>query len=137
MQKTINIRPADLILVWEFDPNKSFPHLEASHIKQSAGVIPDFFTMAIINGAGGDIQQASEMIDEAYGYGGFNRYPWPSKISDQNRLVSNFESDPELDPLLILKAIGDHDEGLEVILYSHDIVALRDSHGTTKISRFD
>jgi len=135
MQTEITILPSNVMLSWTFDPNEAHTHMDKHQMVQYAGFIPDFFLAGIEEGT--DLNSVSKIMDENYGYGGFNEYPWPSTIGPQRRLISSYEEDPDLDPILIMRARSQSDMDLECILYESGIIALRDEEGNSKVARFD
>ena len=160
----INIRAADFVLEWKFNPiaNADYPEVTPSNqsnvdwYMENCGLIPDFFARAIdewesANGSGcntddsrGDRPTLSEIakrMDTIYGFGGFNRYAWPGTVLEDGTFESPHvddadEQDPPLIP--IVKLIHADERHLECFVYSYGVVTLRDiKTGETKTARFD
>jgi len=137
MEKVIKIRPAQLLLSWQFDPLKQYPFAVEESLKASCGVIPDYFERALSVCEKLDIETLAVIMDDLYGYGGFAAYPLKGELNANGLYSSEFEDDPDLPPYVALASLDPARCDVECFIYPYDIVGLRDSSGATKIARFD
>ena len=137
MDKVIHIRPAKLLLSWQFDPHKQYPFAVEESLRASCGVIPDYFERALSVCEKLDIETLAVIMDDLYGYGGFAAYPLKGELNANGLYSSEFEDDPDLPPYVALTSVDPARCDVECFVYPYGFVGLRDSHGTTKIARFD
>ena len=159
----INIRGADFVLEWKFNPTANTDYPEVTPCNQSnvdwymqaCGLIPDFYARAIDeweseNGAGCDtddsrgeqptLSEIAERMDTIYGFGGFRSYLWKGTVLDDGTFEALPSDDDEQDPPLIpyVKLIHADERHLECFVYPYGVVTLRDiKTGETKTARFD
>jgi len=137
MDTVIKIRPAQLLLSWQFDPLKQYPFAVEESLKASCGIIPDYFERALSVCEAVDIEKLALIIDDLYGYGGFAAYPLKGELNANGLYSSEFEGDDDLPPYVALTSVDPARCDVECFIYPYDIVGLRDSSGATKIARFD
>ena len=145
MDKVINIRPAKLLLSWQYDPRKAYDQLynfddqddKERWLEEACGIIPDFFERALSVDPFVDIDSIAETMDKLYGFGGFQQYPLDGEVNAQGTYVSEYNDDPHLEPYIAFTSLDPSRTNVEMFVYPYGFVGLRDSHGATKIARFD
>ena len=137
MEKVIKIRPAQLLLSWQFDPHKQYPFAVEESLKAACGVIPDYFERALSVCEKLDIETLAVIMDDLYGYGGFAAHPLKGELKANGLHASEFEGEPDLAPYVALTSLDPARCDVECFIYPYDIVGLRDSSGNTKVARFD
>ena len=110
MDKVIKIRPAQLLLSWQFDPLKQYPFAVEESLKASCGIIPDYFERALSVCEVVNIEEVALIMDDL---------------------------DDDLPPYAALTSVYPARCDVECFIYPYDIVGLRDSSGNTKVARFD
>ena len=136
MDTVIKIRPAQLLLSWQFDPLKQYPFAVEESLKASCGIIPDYFEHALSVCEAVDIEKLALIIDDLYGYGGFAAHPLKGEL-EANGMYSSEFAEPDLPPYVALTSVDPARCDVECFIYPYDIVGLRDSSGNTKVARFD
>jgi hypothetical protein len=156
MIDAIEMRPAELLLDWDYNPAQGGPHAVPHTPKQiieAVGIIPDIYTEACGSMVDAHrypestaalvrpvpMHELARAMDEVYGYGGF-AYPYDGTITDRGVYVSAFDEDPALYPLvrLIYKGFPKSLGQFELYIYPYAICALRDRESLeVQIARFD
>ena len=137
MEKVIKIRPAKLLLSWQYDPRKAYQHMTREHLEEACGIIPDFFERALSVDDFTGIETVTGVMDDLYGFGGFEQYPIKGEITASGTYVSEYDDDPDLEPLIAFASLDPAHCDVEMFVYPYAFVGLRDSSGATKIARFD
>ena len=145
MDKVIKIRPAKLLLSWQYDPRKAYDQLynfddqddKERWLEEACGIIPDYFERALSVDPFVDIESIAETMDKLYGFGGFQQYPLDGEVNAQGTYVSEYDDDPHLEPYIAFTRLDPSRTNVEMFVYPYGFVGLRDSHGATKIARFD
>lgn len=147
MDKVIKIRPAKLLLSWQYDPRKAYDHFvdiewdsyddKERWLEEACGIIPDFFERALSVDEFVDIESIAETMDQLYGFGGFQAYPIDGEVNAQGTYVSEYDDDPHLEPYIAFTSLDPSRTNVEMFVYPYGFVGLRDSNGATKIARFD
>ena len=136
MDKEIKIRPAQVLLSWQFDPQKQYPFAVEESFKQSCGLVPDYFERAISVCEVVNIEEVALIMDDLYGYGGFAARPLKGKLEANGAYSSEFD-EPALPAYVALTSVDPARCDVECFIYPYDIIGLRDSSGNTKVARFD
>lgn len=147
MDKVINIRPAKLLLSWQYDPRKAYDHFvdiewdsyddKERWLEEACGIIPDYFERALSVDPFVDIESIAETMDKLYGFGGFQQYPLDGEVNAQGTYVSEYDDDPHLEPYIAFTSLDPSRTNVEMFVYPYGFVGLRDSNGASKIARFD
>ena len=141
MIDAIEMRPAELLLDWEFNPAQvAMPH-SPPQIIEAAGIIPDIFTEACGSMVDAhrypestaalvrpvSLDELAKAVDDAYGFGGF-AVPFEGTITERGVYVSSFDDDPDLPPFvrLIYTGFPTALSRFELFVYLYGICALRD-----------
>ena len=127
------------------DPRKAYDQLyefadnddKEQFLKQACGLIPYFFERALLVDDFVDIESIAQTMDQLYGCGGFQAYPINGEINAQGTYVSEYDDDPHLEPYIAFTSSDPSRTDVEMFVYPYGFVGLRDSHGATKIARFD
>ena len=151
MSDVIELRPAELLSDWAYNPAQGGPHVvphTPAQIREEAGIIPDIYTEACLSMRrdyisapirGDAVDELARRMDDVYGYGGFG-YPFGGTITDRGVYVSPYEEDPDLYPLvrLLFKHLPQSVGQFELYIYPHAICVLRDRDSREfKAARFD
>tara|TARA_R100000654_G_scaffold292_1_gene1083 strand:+ start:2231 stop:2644 length:414 start_codon:yes stop_codon:yes gene_type:complete len=137
METVIKIRPAQLLLSWQFDPQKQYPFAVEESFKESCGLVPDYFERAISVCEVVNIEEVALIMDDLYGYGGFAAYPLKGELKANGIYSSEFEDGDDLPAYVALTSVDPARCDVECFIYPYGIVGLRDSSGKTKVARFD
>ena len=137
METVIKIRPAKLLLSWQHDPKKVYTHMTDEHLEEACGIIPDFFERALSVDEFAGIETLAGVMDDLYGFGGFEQYPLNGEVTAGGTYISEYNDDEDLEPLIAFASLDPARCDVEMFVYPYGIVGLRDSAGATKIARFD
>ena len=149
----LNVRTSDLVLDRVLNPAQSpdIGNARPDDILEACGLIPDFFAKACLSitaggedapdcraiTAGGEdatLDGLAVAMDNLYGCGGFNAYPYGGTVATDGTYASEYDEDPDMPPLCRFGYEG----RFFCYVYEYGITAIRDnSTGQTKIARFD
>jgi len=108
------------------------------HLREMMGIIPDFYQSAVINtNHNGTIEEFAQVMDECYGWGGFDGSVFSGTVSEDGLYTSEYDEDEDLYPLARLTMTADSEADVECYIYEYGIVALTDAWGGSKVARFD
>ena len=108
------------------------------HLREMIGIIPDFYQSAVIHtDRNGTIEEFARIMDECYGWGGFNDSVFNGTVTDSGVYTSEYEEDEDLYPLAHLIMSTESEADVECYIYEYGIVALIDAWGESKVARFD
>ena len=138
--QTLNLRTSDLVLDRVLNPTQSpdIGNARPSDIIEACGLIPDFFADACLaityEGAGDTLDDLAGAMDNLYGCGGFNSYPYGGKVADNGTYISEHDDDPDMAPLC---RFG-YESRFFCYVYEYGITTIKDAKtGETKTARFD
>jgi len=129
----LQIRPSDVLLDRVLNPARCEQIGQASpdDILEACGIIPDFFTAAIIGHNARTLDEIAAAMDAEYQFGGFS-YAWQGTVEPDGTYAS-----PDDDPLPPLCRFG-FEGRFFCYVYPYGITAIIDREtGGQKIGRFD
>ena len=116
--------------------------LELQYCGESCGLIVPWFVEITglidenepeLSGTAELIELIAKSMDDTYGHGGFNQYPFTGDVMLSGVYRADNDEDPPLEPLV--QAIY---ENVHMYVYPYAITALVDTNnGNQKIARFD
>lgn len=113
-----------------FDPRAAYG-ANSEKLLAACGVIPSIFSEAAM---GPDTEDAPSMYKravEVYSFGDYSSVQWGT-VTPEGVYVSSHDEDPDLNPMVVFY----WPFGVEVLVYPHAIIAVRDEENTI-ISRMD
>ena len=118
------------------------PEYDLQYCGESSGLIVPWFVEITglidenepeLSGTKELIELIAKSMDDAYGHGGFNAYPFTGDIMLSGVYRADNDEDPPLDPLVQVIY-----ENVHMYVYPYAITGLVDIHnGNQKIARFD
>lgn len=114
------------------DPFGQFPQVDKKgRILEACGLIPAIFSQAAGEPDTEDAQALYKAAVDVYGFGDWSGSDWGT-VSQNGVYTSTHEDDEPLKPIAVFR----WPFGVEVLVYRHAIIAVRDED-TTIISRMD
>lgn len=113
------------------DPMGKFPNANQQDLLEACGLIPQIFSRAAGEPDTEDAEDLYKAAVQQYGYGDMASDSWGTVHSD-GTYESQYDEDPDLYPLVVFR----WPFGVEVLVYRHAIIAVRDEDNTI-ISRMD
>ena len=129
----LKIRPSDVVLDRALNPARceQLGQARPADILEACGIIPDFFTAAIIGHDARTLDAIADAMDAEYQFGGFS-YPWAGTVEQDGTYTS-----PDDEPLKPLCRYG-FEGRFFCYVYQYGITAIIDREtGQQKIGRFD
>ena len=105
METVIKIRPAKLLLSWQFDPQKQHGYFDKPMLEEACGFIPDFFERALSMTESGNLETIADGMDDLYQCGGFAQYPLGGELRANGTYVSSYADDEDWHPYLALASL--------------------------------